>query len=100
MHQEASQAQPKVLSKETRNEGEGIIKVQVTIELDENQRIAVGLIETGKFTPATREEVRSYVLETTMASVNVATSIVVEQRDKIAARIKDSLGAGAQHSSE
>ncbi len=75
------------------------MKVQVTIELDDDQRVAVGLIETGRFTPATREEVRSYVLETTMASVNVATRIVTEQRNKITDEIKTSLNIGKLPSS-
>ncbi len=68
------------------------MKTQVTIELDDDQRIAVGLLETGLLIPATRDEVRRFVTETVMSSVNTATVIVVDRRTTMAAEIRDSLG--------
>ena len=68
------------------------MKVQISFELDEDQRIAVGLMETGRFVPASREEVRSFVRETAMRTINSATGVVTEQRLKLAEEIKASLG--------
>ncbi len=68
------------------------MKTQVTIELDDDQRIAVGLLETGLLIPATRDEVRRFVTEMVMSSVNTATVIVVDRRTTMAAEIRDSLG--------
>ena len=68
------------------------MKVQVSIELSDDQRIAVGLLETGKMVPASREEVRSYVAEVAMRSINQATAIVVKQREETRKLIKKSMG--------
>ncbi len=71
------------------------MKVNVTIELDEDERVAVGLLETGKFVPASREQTRNYVSNVVMSSVGVATNIVVSQRKRIAEEIRDQLGITA-----
>lgn len=59
------------------------MKTQVTIELTDEQRLAVGLLETGKMIPATRDEVRSYVTEITMASVNTATGAILKAQKEV-----------------
>ena len=64
------------------------MKVQVSIELDDDQRIAVGLLETGKLVPASREEVRSYVTQVSMASINTATKITNIKRHELVEEIK------------
>lgn len=66
-------------------------KVSVPVELTEDQRIAVGLLETGTMVPCSREEARSYVREVAMASINVATSIVIQQRKETQEMIRKSL---------
>ena len=68
------------------------MKVQVSLELDDDQRIAVGLLETGKMVAASREEVRSYVTEIAMASINQATKIVKEEQARTHKLIRESLG--------
>lgn len=68
------------------------MKVSVSLELNHNQRIAVGLLETGTLVPASREEVRSYVTEVAMASINVATAIVVTRQEETSNIIRESLG--------
>ena len=68
------------------------MKVQISLELDDNQRVAVGLLETGKMVPASREEVRSYVSEVAMASIMTATKIVLEEQKRTSQLIRDSLG--------
>jgi len=70
------------------------MKVQVSIELTDDQRIAVGLLETGKMAPASREEVRSYITQVSMASINQATSIVNKKREETRKLIQDSMGVG------
>jgi len=67
------------------------MKISVPIELTEDQRIAVGLLETGKMIPCSREEARSYVTEIAMRSINVASIIVVEQQKETSAMIRKSL---------
>lgn len=72
------------------------MKVQISIELNDDQRIAVGLLETGKTVAASRAEVRSYVTEVAMASINVATKIVKEEQARTSKLIRDSLGMQEQ----
>jgi hypothetical protein len=72
------------------------MKVQVSLELDDDQRIAVGLLETGKMVAASRAEVRSYVTEIAMASINQATKIVKEEQVRTSKLIRDSLGMSEQ----
>jgi len=67
------------------------MKVQVSLELNDDQRIAVGLLETGKMVPASREEVRSYVTQVGMASINQATKIVNEKREETRKLIEESM---------
>lgn len=64
------------------------MKVQVSIELNDDQRMAVGLLETGKLVPASREEVRSYIAQIAMASINEATGIINTRREQIINEIK------------
>ena len=70
------------------------MKVQVTIELNEEQRIAVGLLETNKLVACSREEARSYATELVMASVDNATDILVRHREETANEIRESMGLG------
>ena len=67
------------------------MKISVPIELTEDQRIAVGLLETGRMIPCSREEARSYVTEIAMASINIATSIVIRRQEGTAELIRQSL---------
>ena len=68
------------------------MKTQVTIELSENQRIAVGLLETGKMVPATRENVRDYVTGVAMPSIETATELTNARRELIENDIRKTLG--------
>jgi hypothetical protein len=68
------------------------MKVAITLELDDDQRIAVGLLETGRMVAASRAEARSYVTEITMASINTATKIVKEEQARTNKLIRESLG--------
>ncbi len=70
------------------------MKVQITIELNEEQRIAVGLLETSKLVACSRDEARSYATELVMASVNNATEILIRRRDETANEIRESSGLG------
>ena len=68
------------------------MKVSITLELDDDQRVAVGLIETGKFVPAKREQVREFVTGLVMAAINDTARVVVEQQKATANEIRKSLG--------
>ena len=67
------------------------MKVQLTLELDDDQRVAVGLMETGQFVPASRAQVREFVTNESMAVIETATEIVKEQRIKLAAEVRRSI---------
>ena len=54
------------------------MKIATTIELTDEQLVAVGLLETGKIQRAKMQEVRSYVTEVAMASINAATMALVD----------------------
>ncbi len=68
------------------------MKIATTIELDTDQLIAVGLMETGKMVPAKASQVRTFVETLAMSSIAVATGIVTEQREIAATEIKTRLG--------
>jgi len=68
------------------------MKTQVTIELDDDQRIAVGLLESGHMRPATREEVRDYTLGIMMPLIETATQVTNEKRQVIENDIRKTLG--------
>lgn len=59
------------------------MKTTVTIELTEDQRTAVGLLETGRMIPASRDEVRSYATEIVMASIGAATQAIARAHDDV-----------------
>ena len=69
------------------------MKAAITIELNEDQRIAVGLLETGKLVPCTPKELRSYALGLGMASIETATKIVVDRREEAIRQLNEELGA-------
>ena len=52
------------------------MKISLTIELDETELLAVGLVETGRMTPATQTEVRDYMQGIVMGSISSITAIV------------------------
>lgn len=70
------------------------MKTRVTIELTDDQRVAVGLMETGKMAPASRDEIISFVTEVVMATVNVAAQAVNDHRKIVTTEIREKLGMG------
>lgn len=68
------------------------MKIQATIELNDTQLLAVGLAETGELRPAKQSEVRDYMVNTVMASINTATTVTDELRAKAAAQVREVLG--------
>jgi hypothetical protein len=73
-----------------------ISKVAVTLELNDDQMVAIGMAETGYMVKAKHAEVRSYITEVTMRAINNLAGIVKEQREETAQLIKDSLNAERQ----
>jgi len=72
------------------------MKTAITLELDNDQLVAVGLMETGRMIRAKQTEVRSFATEIVMRSINVAAQIVKEQNDRTASLIKEQIGADEQ----
>jgi len=69
------------------------MKVQVTFEFSDNQRLAIGVKETGMFIPATRVEARSFIHEIVARETNIITSKVVSSLDDIKLDIQNTLDA-------
>ena len=69
------------------------MKVQVTFEFDDNQRLAIGVKETGMFVPASRTEARSFVTEIVTRETNAITRKVVGKMDEIKASIQVEIDA-------
>jgi hypothetical protein len=68
------------------------MKVQVSIELDDEQRVAVGLIETGKFVAASREQVREFVTGVIYSTINDTAKVVKAQQKTIIEEVRQNLG--------
>lgn len=60
------------------------MKVQITLELDEDQRIAVGFIQHGQFRPAMREDVREFALGVLDPIIHNTVAIVEQAKEQIA----------------
>lgn len=71
------------------------MKTAVTIELDDDQLVAVGFIQHGKFQRAKQTDVREFVRDTVMITINAAAGVVHANQLKTADLIKDKLGIEA-----
>ena len=69
------------------------MKVQVTFEFDDNQRLAIGVRETGAFVPASRTEARSFITEIVTRETNLITRKVTSKMDDIKASIQVEIDA-------
>jgi len=67
------------------------MKVQVPFDLNHDQRIAIGVAETGEFKLCTREEARSYISRVAGSTLGKDTGVVTDQRDVILEKIKGKL---------
>ena len=72
------------------------MKVQVTFEIDDNQRLAIGVRETGRFVPATRNECRDYLTEAANSKLNNLTTQVVKHMDEMRDEVTKTLDAIVQ----
>ena len=70
------------------------MKVAVTFEFDDDQRVALGLMETGQLVPIMRKDARTFIEDTVYGIVETATPIVKEQQEKIAEEVRRTLGVG------
>ncbi len=69
------------------------MKVSVTFEFDDNQRLAIGVKETGLFVPATRIEARSFITEVVTRETNIVTRKVVSKMDSIKEDLQGTIDA-------
>lgn len=68
------------------------MKVQITLDLDEDQRVAVGLMETGQFVPASRSVVREYVTSMAMATIESGAQLVKDRQREVANEVRSLVG--------
>lgn len=74
----------------------GTIKVQVTFEVSDNERIAIGVAQSGEFTPASRLLCKDFIEGLVGSELNVLSDVVETQKYEVARAIKESLGERAQ----
>ena len=59
-----------------------------------DERIAIGVAQTGTFVPATRTDARVYIEKVASDSLTDATTLVKASREDLARQIKASLNKG------
>ena len=67
------------------------MKVQVTFELTPDERIAIGVAQSGTFVPANREQAKKYLNEAAGLELRVLVDRVKQARKLIVKDIKESL---------
>jgi hypothetical protein len=67
------------------------VKVQVTFDLSEDERIAIGVAETQQFKQATREEAREYLTKVAKTQLSYLSSRVTKARQIIVAEVEKGL---------
>lgn len=67
------------------------MKVQVSFDLSPDERIAIGVVESGEFKPATREEARAYLAREANAQLAVLTARVKAARRQITEEVHANL---------
>ena len=72
------------------------IKVQVTFDVTENERIAIGVAQSGEFTPASRMLCKDFIEGLVGSELNSLSVVVEEQKYEVARAIKAALGERAQ----
>jgi len=66
---------------------EPVVKVAITFDITDNQRLVIGAISTGKIQDATREQIRDYVTGLTGYALQTAVARLELFQDEMAATI-------------
>ena len=63
------------------------MKVQITIEVSDEERIGIGAVVNSTFAPASRSDVRQWVTDVVEASLSPISTAVEAQRESLVATL-------------
>lgn len=72
------------------------MKVRVTFDVTDQQRLGIGAATSGQFRPATREEIDAFIEVVVTDRLNDLAAVVQRQTDEIVAKIMTKLGTAGE----